>query len=606
MATMRAERKGADGDVESSSDRRNASGMAPFFADRRRRRVWLFVGFALWVASVGLHLDEARASGMAGRDQLQSLAALVDDEELDLDLARGHLEVGAEELDRADRALSSPVLWPIRVLPFVGRQLSVVQAGAAGGADVSARALDVFEVTDELDEAGAIDAGALVSELARAVRALEQAVVEADRGPSSLLVEPFASLQEDYAGQIDELEVDVIQLRTIVDALEAFLASDNYLTLGSNNAEMRLGAGMPLGIGELVIGDGEFEFGGFQPSWSAIPPKGIEILDPDMAARWGFLSPTDDFRKLTYSARFDEVVAPQALEMWEAETGRSPDGVLLVDPVALVALLEVVGSVEVDGQLLDSETALDYILKEQYQRYGARIDEVQSTREDALSAISAAAVAKFGEGGWDPVVLLRSLQPAARGRHIMMFSPDPVQQAGWQAAGIDGAVPPNSIGVFLLNLGASKLDPYMSIGVETTTGAAVDGGVDVRSTVTIRNDADGSLSPFSLGTWAELGLSQPGSYNGRLALYLPAGITDVDLPRGVTTEVFGPDGNVLVAAWRLVIAPGSTTTIDFSYVLPEGDEPLHVLPSARSPAIEWSWNGQTFLDDRPTVVMPSP
>ena len=204
----------------------------------------------------------------------------------------------------------------------------------------------------------------------------------------------------------------------------------------------------------------------------------------------------------------------------------------------------------------------------------------------------------------------------------MMYSPDPVQQAAWRAAGIDGSVSDDDIGVFLLNLGASKLDPYVSMSVEATTqivenvatdvfrgednGEEAESQIRVDLTVSLRNDGRGDLSDFSVGVWEELGLEEPGSYNGRLAIYLPRSTLDLTLPDDVVTEVFGPDGRVLVAAWRLVLAPQSTTQIDFSYVIPTQQAELAVLPSARVPAVAWTWNGDQFLDVERTIVVASP
>ncbi len=548
---------------------------------------------------------------MAGRDNLDAAVAMFDDDEVAIPVILPLLEQGAADLGASDQALSSPVLWPIRGVPVLGRQFAVVRAGAAGGASISAHALEVVRVAESYRGGSSHPPSDVVAELGVTLRAFELAVIEADRGPVNGLVEPFRTLQRDFADQVDDLEVEATRLRVIVDGLERFLASDRYLALGANNAEMRLGSGMPLGIGEVEIDDGDLGFAGFRPSRTVFPPAGVEILDPDLADRWGFLFPTNDFRKLTYSARFDEVVAPQALVMWEAITGSTPDGVMLVDPVALAALLEVVGEVEVDGRTLTVDNALDYVLKEQYQRYGDRSDEVQLGRNDALSAISAAAAAKFAEGGWDPLELLRSLAPAARGRHLMMYSPDPVQQAAWRAAGIDGSVSDGDVGVFLLNLGASKLDPYVSMSVNATTrlvDEAQFGGEAVRidATVTLRNDASSRLSDFSVGVWREIGLEAAGTYNGRLALYLPVSTLQLDLPDGTITEVFGADGSVLVAAWRLVLPRQSTTQLEFSYVVPSAQASLNLLPSARQPPVEWTWDGETFVDTEPHSLVLTP
>ncbi|MEZ5341335.1 MAG: hypothetical protein R2706_07770 [Acidimicrobiales bacterium] len=68
------------------------------------------------------------------------------------------------------------------------------------------------------------------------------------------------------------------------------------------------------------------------------------VIDQDVQDRWGLLEPTNDYRKLTHTARFAEHTGPQAIACGIASRLVSVDGVVAIDPLVLGALLEVTGS----------------------------------------------------------------------------------------------------------------------------------------------------------------------------------------------------------------------------------------------------------------------
>ncbi len=83
---------------------------------------------------------------------------------------------------------------------------------------------------------------------------------------------------------------------------------------------------------------------GVQPTVDIPVPAGKVTPTGDLAARWGWLKPGQDWRNLGLTPQFD-VNGPLAAQMWEAETGQHVDGVLAVDVEALHQLLEVTGPV---------------------------------------------------------------------------------------------------------------------------------------------------------------------------------------------------------------------------------------------------------------------
>ncbi len=314
------------------------------------------------------------------------------------------------------------------------------------------------------------------------------------------------------------------------------------------------------------------------------------------------------------SSRFDQWGGPQSLTLYEATFGQQLQGALLMDPVALEALLTVVGPVVVDGDTYSADNVLRFIFVDQYDEFllGGETTDNLSTfeesdllRRDRLADIAAAAVGALATEEWDPVALINALRPVAGGRHLLGYSQVPVEQAMWEALGMAGATDGDEFGVALLNIGANKLDPFVAVSVEVTqssgevVGDAV--GTDLELAITVRNDAPAGLDPAITGYyWETIGLPTPASYLGRLAVMLPGSTTELDLVEGqagFTVEAFGHDGPMAMMVVRLPPVPENTEMVVRMKATLAGDlTSVELLPSARYIPIQYSWNGEVFDD----------
>ena len=63
---------------------------------------------------------------------------------------------------------------------------------------------------------------------------------------------------------------------------------------------------------------------------------------------------------------------------------------------------------------------------------------------------------------------LLAAQSAGRGRHLMMWSDDPVQQAGWEALDASGAPPATALPPSVLNRAATSLDQFLRVTADMT------------------------------------------------------------------------------------------------------------------------------------------
>src|SRR5690349_3290537 len=127
--------------------------------DRRRIVVSVCAGLlVVWLVAIAWMLLAARSEAAAGAADLRhvrdraSIAALVEPESrVELAAAQEHFQASADRLD-------SPVLWPLRALPVVGRHIRAADtlvSGAEGGAAVADTALgELTELTERPQREG--------------------------------------------------------------------------------------------------------------------------------------------------------------------------------------------------------------------------------------------------------------------------------------------------------------------------------------------------------------------------------------------------------------------------------------------------------------------
>lgn len=591
----------------------------------RRITLWLAATFLLWAVASGLLLLRAQGRATAAEASVKTLAGVDGLDGLDLDAMHVDLSAASTDVGAARADLEHPILVPWRMVPYVGRQLDAARSLVVAADDLVVDALVVVRAAQTAKATGGGGGGEsrveALSAIAVGFADLAETIETVDLGPDGGLASPLQRARDDVASELAALSPRVDQYEAVSRGLAAFLSDGTYLLLGANNAEMRIASGMHLSVGEITLSDGRFQVPGLTPADDLDPIAGADFVDEFVEERWGFLDPDDDFRKVAYTARFDESVGPQAVSLWRAATGSEVDGVIALDPYVLQGLLEVVGSVEVEGVTYDADSVLVYLLQGQYEAFdlgdeaepaglpaGQTLDEsdesqeLRDERRDQLSALATAVANELGTAEWDPLDLVRALRPAAEGRHILVYSVDPAEQAGWAALGVDGRLEGVETGFSWLNTGASKLDPFLDVSVDVTESL----DIDVRTVtylVTTTNRATAALPDYALGPWETLDLPEAGSYRGRLAFYAPNGVVGAELDPALDVDVFGPDGELLlVASAPVTVLPGETVSYRFTYRLPASHEIVEILPSARFPATGWSWGDRTFDDSAARTI----
>jgi hypothetical protein len=576
---------------------------------RGRRRRWPWVLGAL--AFVGLWAALAADAILDARRHTDRGVAILEDAQADLetvDLLRGEgrdqLLAAQAEFRRAHDRANSLFVRPLKLLPFVGRQARSVESLTGAAEEVVAVGVRALDATaGEIERADPVGPGRV--ELARRLGAVADTAAGdlegIELGPGEHLLGPLQRAHDRFNDEFDDLRAAVDDLSAAGHGVAAFLDGPvRYLVLAANNAEMRVGAGAFLSAGVLSVEDGRFMLGEMQPSDDLMPPPGsVPITDADFDARWGFMAPTDDFRELAASPRFD-VVGSLALDMWEASRGERLDGVLVIDPIALRSLLEVTGPVTVEGTEYSAANVTSQIFLEQY--LGLDDDPLlpdQIARRDRLSKIARAAIEALDTGGWDTLDLVEALRPAVGGRHVLAWSPQSVQQAGWSGAGIDGVVGPDELLVALHNRAGNKLDQFIEVEARLAVRPGEgDAALDVELTFT--NGTPAGLPRYVAGPYPGTPGAADGKYQGWLVVELPGlarnSFIEVDGRRvpHVAIGADGPDHRVVAALVEL--DRGATRFARVHFELPAGETSLYVAPGARVPAIEWRSGERRFTD----------
>lgn len=505
-------------------------------------------------------------------------------------LARAEARFGA-----ARRRLDGWPLAPVRLLPIIGRQLRSAHALAAAAEHVAAAGAD--GVRDAADAVRAPrDSGPDRVALVRRLRAIasrgRSRLAAVDLGPDRALLVPLADRRAAFAEDVARARAAARRAEGALDAVADLLAGPRrYLLVAGHNAEMRAGFGSILSVGVIEAADGDLALSEMEPAFELLLEPGVAPdLPPDMERLWGWMSPNREWRNLGVTPRFPATAA-LAAEMWQARTGEAVDGVIGVDIAALEAVVGAAGPVEAAGIVLGPDEVARYLLRGQYQRFEGELD----ARRDHLSLIAGAAVDVIERGKWDAAELASRLAGAAAGRHLLVWSRHAGAQRGWTAAGVDGAVPADSVAISVLNRGANKLDQFLHVDAELRLARPVE----IR--VTLDNRTPDGLPRYVAGPYPGSGVDGYGDYIGILSVTLPGAARDARFEPRRPVAAAGPDGRARVIATEVVVPRGESVELVLRFRL-DGVDAIRVLPSARLPAVRWEAEGRSWRDSRGVTI----
>jgi hypothetical protein len=567
----------------------------------------VLVVVAVWGAFVALTLVRARHDTRAGIHALEQVQKQLSPGELLRGKGIDRLRVAGADFRRARHRVRSPLVSPLRIVPILGRQVESVDTLTGSAARVVTVGIDAIE-----GARAAVDAGHPVG--AQRVKLVDQIAGIADDSASELrsvdlgpthLVGPLSKARSEFASRLDDLRGAMGQLQSASHGLSEFLEGPSrYLVLAANNAEMEVGSGTFLQVGMLTVDHGALRLDEMQSVGAYPVPPGAVALTGDTADRWGFLNPNVEWRNLGSSPQFPSQ-AELATKMWKAATGKTVDGVLALDVVALKDLLAATGPVHLDdGTTVSAGEVLSDVMLRQYLGFAGYPD--QQKRRDRLSEIARGALDNLDQGGWHAADLVDQLRGAAQGRHLLAWSSHARQQEGWVAAGIDGGLTPDDVLVGLHNRGGNKLDPFIAVKGKVET-RAVAAGWAVTLDVSLQNTTPATgLPQYVQGPYPGSRGAAAGLYQAFAVFELPRYAATVRIEvegKPVTLVTGGPDGPSQVAAAYVEVPRGSSRRVVAQFVVPRGIRSLRFAPSARVPAVLWSAPHLGWSDDHARTVV---
>jgi hypothetical protein len=484
-----------------------------------RRRVYVGAGIVgglllIGVAGLGVAAFGARESASAGYiGMLDGLEFVQQGKTLE---AAQALRTAAEDLDDASQTIGGPLTQLARFVPGVAQNRSAatdVLAGAADSAASAASTLDVVVLDQLTIQNGVIDVRALAV-LASPLDALLGAIDELDeslRGADTpWLVSPFKARLDDA---IDRANQVVPQARATAAAARiapAMLGADGerrYFVAFVNNAEARGQSGLMGNWSEITVDNGRLEVtaNGRTAELQEDALRQLELVASDeYLARYGAYGASISggvdvkfWSNVTIPPDMPSVGNAMA-QMYETATGRSVDGVLVIDPAGIAGLMGVTGSIRLDelDLTLNSSNVEEFLVIGQY-------EFAENEREDLLAAVTEQTIKNVVDGTLPPPQQLApALAPAVLNGHISAWAVRPDEQELLELVGMDASLPvitePGTDGfaVSSNNGSGNKIESFLKRSISYQ--ARVDeGSGDVTSTlkVEITNSAPTSGYP---------------------------------------------------------------------------------------------------------------
>jgi len=618
----------------------------------RTQRRWVGYG-VIWVAEAALIL-----SGIAlyrivrERDAIEALRSTFDQavtaaSHNDLDQARLLLDTSKVQARALSEAFDGPDVRLGEFVPVVAQNLRAVRQVAEGSIDVIDQASAAVEVvrperltiTDGRVELDAIESMASSSDrVERSLDGLARTLVDL-RSPVLIgrLRTPLIKLER----SVFKAQKSAGRAAAVLDVAPGVLGVDHphhYFVGFTTPAEARPLSGFIGNFAELTVTDGRIKLSRFGRSGDLIDRTGLAgplVLDgpSDYLARYvgygvgspGTPTPSAWWQQVTISPDLPSV-SKVITQLYHHAFGTELDGVVIVDPVGVSALMTATGPVPLDevGAQVDAGNVAAYLGRDQYLALASTSNDA---RVDALEHVARTTLERLLDLGAVPRSTMDSLWSSVAGGHIGFWAADPAEEAAltlneldgsFDLAGPKGARASDAIAVVHANGGPNKLDAFLqrTVGYDATLDPST-GSLRATTTIELTNSVPSlDLPPVVIGN----ATGDPSGTNRMvLTVYSKAPIVSATLDGVAAT----PSSEGIELGWHyleqvVAIAPGATATIvvrteatvdpdaPFSlYFRPQPSlDPTPLTVTVHDPSGRPIWSTASPID-RPTVLQPA-
>ncbi len=527
-----------------------------------------------------------------------------------------------QESAAARSAVDDPVFRAATFLPWLGpnlgavRQVTVVVDDMA--VDVMPSLADLAQVMQPGDLAprnGAINL-APIEQASGTLQRADEAVVASraaiDAIDRSALLRPVGEAVQTLSNKLASAAAVTATGARAARLLPPMLGADgarDYLVVFQNLAEARATGGIFGSYAVVHVDKGKITVAD-----NGTPTRTLGVFEPPVATLSADQRALYTDRPVVFPADVNlspdfPFAASTFAKMYTERTGRTVDGLIAIDPVALSYLMRGTGPVDVgDGVTLTAENVVSVLLSGAYQQFD---DSIGTAARDAfLARAAAAAFTAVSKGGGNAQETMKGLLRAGSERRLLLWSADPKEQTELADTQLGGQFPQQSdqpvIGVFLNDGTGGKMSYYLHNEVSVTAaGCTADGLRRLQMTLTMRSGAPPSgLPDYVTGP---MGLVDAYSIRTNVSVFAPVGgrVEHAVVDGVVTGLSVGMEGGTEVGIVASDLEPGATTTIVLSILSPATsasplDPELVVTPGVN----QWAVSDEPYVPCRPSASNP--
>lgn len=545
----------------------------------RRARRWLLWAAGGLIVVAGVLVVPLLVEGALARNQL---ALGIDNAEAALrSVSSGQAAGGRQQLALASADFASVshrvgAWWTAgsRLVPVAAQQRQAVAVASSEAGEVSSVAEEQAGRIDYATlhyQAGGIDLAAvqaLQAPLATVDARLNSAVSNLAAVDSQWLTSPISSrlgrLDREVVKAQRSASLAMLAVRDAPSLLGA-QGTRHYLVAVLDPTETRGLGGLIVFYGEMTATSGHLSLNDLvdvdQLNQVLASHGGGHITGPpSYLARYGAFQPQDFVQDVSYAPDLPTVTQVFSQLVGEAG-GPAADGLLMLDPRAIGALLSYTGPINAPGLgQLTSANAEQVIEKGEYTDFP--LASQQTERRAALTAAMKTALSRLTHGSLPaPQSMADTLGPSVRRGDLLFWSVHPADHPFLDRLGMAGSFPKPAGGDLLAvvsqNAANNKIDAYLQRTIDDRVAYdPSNGSVSSTVTVTLHNSAPASgLSSEVIGDNSGHGLPS-GTNDIWLSIYSPLELVSSSANLGEVDEL-----GVHTYSGFLQVGPGKTAKL---------------------------------------------
>jgi hypothetical protein len=450
--------------------------------------------------------------------------------------------------ERARQATEGVVGRLSRMVPIVGGNAQVADALALAGADAAEAGGHLADAVSGLPggfealapRRGAIPLHALagiVPDVSAAAGLIEGGLFDLQQSPGGLLLSPVASARVqalDTFGSASGTLRSASGLLEVLPDLAGAHRPTHYFFGAANPAELRGTGGLIGAFAIVTLDHGRFDISQFQPIQVLhdLPAERLPAPNPDFRANYDQFGGAGDWSNINMTPDFPS--AARAIKvLYERNTGRSIDGVMVADPVALQSLLKVTGPADVPGlhTVIDAQNVVAFTEQRAYSLF-----RTSTERKVVLGLAASSVLNQFLGMAGKGAERVQALAESASAGHLVLYADDPRVERGLRTAGVAGGltVPAgggDALSVIVNSASGSKIDYWSTRSISYRVKLQPGGDATAATDVTLRNGAPTHGEPrYVIGPFPGIGL-KPGDARSLVSIYCAPGCRGFDSTR---------------------------------------------------------------------------